>query len=248
MRILIAEDDPLHRAFLRTTIEQMLPDAADIREAADGQAAISLACEHAAEAAVLDLQLPSISGAEAAKAIWRNDPTVRILFWSNYADEAYVRGVSKIVPAQAVYGYVLKSASEERMRYALRGIFLEEQCVIDREVWGIQQRTRNRREALTELEYEVLVDVALGLTDKAISQRRNLSIRGVQSRLHSLYEKLGLHDAAQGESEGDAVFNPRSRAVFIAFSRGLLNADALAKEDARLSSRGVAGPRTGARR
>ncbi|NYZ14420.1 response regulator transcription factor [Azospirillum sp. RWY-5-1] len=236
MRILIAEDDPLHRAFLRTTLERLLPAGADILEAADGMVAEALARDGTLDAAVLDLQMPRLSGAEVARAIWRRRPATRILFWSNYADEAYVRGVSKIVPSAAVYGYVLKSASEDRIRFALRGVLIEEQCVIDREIWGVHHRANDRRQGLTEFEYEALVDIALGLTDRAIGQRRNLSIRGVQSRLHGLYDKLGIHGQGDGEDAGAGPFNPRSRAVFAGFARGLLNTDGLEREDARLAA------------
>ncbi len=38
------------------------------------------------------------NGIEAARTIWKERPDTRILFWSNYSDEAYVRGVSRIVP------------------------------------------------------------------------------------------------------------------------------------------------------
>lgn len=234
MRILIAEDDPLHRAFLRATLDRLLPEGAEVMEAADGMAAEALVRDGPLDAAVLDLQMPRLSGAEVARAIWRRGPATRILFWSNYADEAYIRGVSKIVPAAAVYGYVLKSASEERIRFALRGVLIEEQCVIDRQIWGVHQRANDRRQGLTEFEYEALVDIALGLTDRAIAQRRNLSIRGVQSRLHGLYDKLGLH--GDGEDGAGDPFNPRSRAVFAGFARGLLNGDALEREDARLTA------------
>lgn len=80
------------------------------------------------------------NGIEAARTIWKKRPETHILFWSNYSDEAYVRGVSRIVPDGAAYGYVLKSASDERHRLALRSIFIESQCVIDREVRGLQQK------------------------------------------------------------------------------------------------------------
>ena len=50
----------------------------------------------------------------------------------------------------------------------------------------------DRQTGLTDVEYEALVDIALGLTDQAIAHRRFLSRRGVTSRLHALYSKLGV--------------------------------------------------------
>ena len=63
-----------------------------------------------------------------------------ILFWSNYADEAYVRGITKIVPTSATYGYLLKTSSKERLRRSMQCVFVEGQNIIDREIRGVQQR------------------------------------------------------------------------------------------------------------
>jgi DNA-binding NarL/FixJ family response regulator len=227
MRILVVEDDALHRSFLREAVERMLPECNGVIEAGDGADAIRISREHQLDSIVMDLQMPAATGVDAARTIWHERPDTRILFWSNYADEAYVRGVARIVPPGAVYGYLLKSASEERLRLAMRGVFIEDQCVIDREVRGVQQRAQDRLDGLTDPEYEVLLDIALGLTDKVIAARRNLSTRGVQSRLKHLYEKLGVEHAAASERRGGATYNARTRAVSVAFSRGLLNAGAL---------------------
>jgi DNA-binding NarL/FixJ family response regulator len=227
MNVLIAEDDALHRAFLKTAVENALPECKQVLEAEDGEIAVQTVASNTVYGVIMDLQMPNASGVDAAKEIWHQNPDMRILFWSNYADEAYVRGVSRIVPPGAVYGYLLKSASEERLELAVRGVFLQDQCIIDREVRGIQQRSEDTLEGLTDSEFEVLADIALGMTDKAIAARRRISTRSVQSRLKHLYEKLCI-DTSQVNPEFGPVFNSRTRAIAIEFSRGLLNVDGLA--------------------
>jgi len=226
MNVLITEDDPLHRSFLKSAIENALPECEKVLEAEDGVSAVEVVSNEDIYGVVMDLQMPRASGVDAAKEIWRAHPDMRILFWSNYADEAYVRGVARIVPTGAVYGYLLKSASEERLELAVRGVFQEDQCIIDREVRGVQQRSENMLEGLTDSEFEVLTDIALGMTDKAIASRRKISTRGVQSRLKHLYEKLGI-DQSDVKPNFGPVFNSRTRAVALAMSRGLLNVDGL---------------------
>lgn len=234
MNFLVAEDDPFHRSFLRSTLESVLEDGDAIYEAIDGQEALEIVKSNEIDGIIMDLQMPRVNGVETATVIWRGKPEMRILFWSNYADEAYVRGISRIVPSGAVYGYLLKTASEERLELAVRGVFREDQCIIDREVRGVQQRTENYREGLSDSEFEVLVDIALGMTDKAIAARRKMSTRGVQSRLKHLYDKLGIEQATSVFSYGP-VYNSRTRAVAIAISRGLLNADGLSAAEDELN-------------
>ena len=235
MLVMIAENDGLHRTFARRTVEQLWPGDVEVIEAGDGEDAINMAAEREPPHVVLDLQLPKATGIEVARAIWSRRAGTHILFWSNFADEAYVRGVARIVPPGSVYGYVLKSATEEGMRSALRGVFREGHCIIDREIRGIQHRVQDRFEGITDGEYESLIDIALGLTDRAIAARRGLSIRGAQSRIKHVYDKLGIVPAEDGA--GDAsVFNSRTRAIYLAMARGLINIDALRREQDRLDA------------
>lgn len=230
MNILIAEDDPFHRSFLSSTVRSALPHCETLHEASDGSEAIALALDHEFDGVVMDLQMPNMSGIAAASSIWSKRPDMRILFWSNYSDEAYVRGISKIVPKEAVYGYLLKTASEHRLELAVRGVFEEDQCIIDREIRGVQQRSEDIHEGLSNTEFEVLMDIALGMTDKSIALRRAISTRSVQSRLKQLYEKLGIDP---GNTQTNP-FNSRTRAVAIALSRGLLNLEGMSVADAEM--------------
>ena len=233
--VLIVEDDPLHRSYLHEAVRAALPECDMVVEAESGQSGEIEARKARVEHVVMDLQMSERNGIEAARTIWRERPDTKILFWSNYSDEAYVRGVSRIVPEGATYGYVLKSASDERLKLALRSVFVESQCVIDREVRGIQQKSLGNAHGLTDAEYEILVDVALGLTDKAIAQRKRLSLRSVQNRLQQLYEKLEVYDLPDDGMEG--WYNLRMRAVAVALLRKVLNSSALERAERELQDR-----------
>ncbi len=233
MKVLIVEDDALHRGYLQSAVLTALPECDAVIEAENGAMGEKLARQHAAAHIVMDLQMMERTGIDAARIIWKERPETSILFWSNYSDEAYVRGVSRIVPPGAAYGYVLKSASEERLRLALRSIFIESQCVVDREVRGVQQKSLGRDSGFSDSEYEILQDLALGLTDKVIARRRKLSLRSVQNRLQQLYEKLGVYDSRANQWQ-DGAFNLRVRAVSVAIVRKLLNINSLERAEGEL--------------
>jgi DNA-binding NarL/FixJ family response regulator len=234
VKVLIVEDDPLHRSYLLEAVCAALPECDKVIEAGNGAEGERLARDHKSAHVVMDLQMNARNGIEAARTIWKERPDTRILFWSNYSDEAYVRGVSRIVPDGAAYGYVLKSASDERLKLALRSIFVEAQCVIDREVRGMQQKSLGQVRGFSDSEYEILVDIALGLTDRTIARRRGLSIRSVQNRLQQLYEKLGVYQMSVEDSD-EGRFNLRARAVTVALLRKLLNYSALERAEAELA-------------
>ncbi|MEQ8389574.1 MAG: response regulator transcription factor [Thalassospira sp.] len=225
MKILLVEDDKMHADFLMEIVESALPEFDEILLAQNGKEGETLAHRYQISAIVMDLRMKEHNGIEAARTIWAERPDTRILFWSNYSDEAYLRGITRIVPDQAAYGYVLKTATQDKMRLALRAVLIEAQIVVDREVHQIQAQQMRSRSALTEFEYVILLDLALGLPDKAIAIRRKLSLRTVQNRLLSLYDKLDVE--SQDQNEMGIVLNKRTRAVSSAIARKVINREGL---------------------
>ncbi|HXG92201.1 MAG TPA: response regulator transcription factor [Blastocatellia bacterium] len=231
MSVLIAEDMAFQRDYLRAIVEQHFADAGEVFETDNGQSAVELALKHKPELVVLDIKLRGVSGVRAAREIWAELNLARIVFWSQYKDEIYVRELARVVPNETVYGYVLKSSPDEKLIAALRAVLVDEQCWIDPEVRTVQSRAVSRLSGLTDVEYEALIDIALGLTDKAIARRRYLSERGVQNRLRELYAKLGIDLEQIVDERWGSTYSPRSRAISIALQRGLINSDELAREN-----------------
>lgn len=234
MSILIAEDMTFQRDYLRALINDHFPDAGPIIESCDGKSAVELALHHHPALVVLDIKMPELSGVKAAQQIWAELKLARIIFWSQYKDEIYIRELARVVPAETVYGYVLKSSPDEKLIAALRAVLIDEQCWIDPEIRLVQSRATSRASGLTDIEYEALLDIALGLTDRAIARRRYLSERGVQNRLRELYAKLSIDIEQIVDTRWGNTYSPRSRAISVALQRGLINADELARENEAL--------------
>jgi DNA-binding NarL/FixJ family response regulator len=236
MSILIAEDMAFQRDYLRAIISDNFTGSGPVIETADGNEAVALALRHKPVLAVLDIKLSGLSGVKAARQIWSELKLARIIFWSQYKDEIYIRELARIVPGETVYGYVLKSSPDEKLIAALRAVLVDEQCWIDPEIRTVQSRATNRQSGLTDIEYEALIDISLGLTDKAIARRRYLSERGVQNRLRELYIKLSIDFEQIVDERWGSTYSPRSRAISIALQRGLINADELAQENESLQT------------
>jgi DNA-binding NarL/FixJ family response regulator len=228
------EDNNAQREHVERLLRERLPQALPVTCVSDGTQAIQRARLEHPELLVLDIQLPGQNGIEVARAVWKERPATRIVFWSQFKDEIYVRRLAQIVPAETVYGYVLKSSPDEKLLQAIRAVLCDEQCWLDREVRGVQARALQSPSALTEAEFEALIDIALGLTDRGVARRRYLSRRGAQNRLHSLYTKLGVERDVGREEEPGSMFSPRNRAVFEGLRRGLLNTDVLLAESVAL--------------
>src|SRR3954452_22154870 len=117
MPILIAEDNVAQRRYLRELLEREFAAHAPVVEAADGEQALALALKERPELCVFDIQMPRLSGVKAARAVWREFPAARIIFWTQFPDEIYINEIRKLVRAtqpQPTYGFIHKNNPEER--------------------------------------------------------------------------------------------------------------------------------------
>lgn len=227
--VIIAEDNPRDREFVADALPQY-----SFVFAANGQQAVEAAQRFDEPWVISDLQMPEMDGIHLARTLWDQKPQARIVFWSQYKDEIYVRALADIIPPETVYGYVLKSNPSEVLAKAVEAVFQDCQCWIDQKVRPIQARANKADSSITDLEYEVLVDIALGLTDNIIAKRRYLSRRGVQSRLKSLYAKLSIDQEQYSAEQIGEILNMRTRAVSVALRRGLINNFELEQEEEKL--------------
>ena len=221
--VIIAEDNPRDREFLTSSLTEY-----QLLLATTPQQAFELAQKNNEPYLISDLQMPEMNGIELARRIWNKNPLARIIFWSHYGDETYIRALAQIIPAETVYGYVLKDNPSDVLHKACYAVFSESHCWIDPKLRPVQARSKASDSAVNDMEYEVLIDIALGLTDNMIAQRRYLSRRGAQNRLKSLYNKLGVSQEGVADNE---TLNLRTRAVSIAMRRGLINSFELEQEE-----------------
>src|SRR6058998_3509931 len=235
MSILIAEDNVAQRAYLREILERDFPSHQPVIEAADGEETVALALKNKPEVCILDIQMPKLSGVKAARAIWREYPEARIIFWTQFPHEIYINEIRKIVKSvdpPPAYGFIHKNNPESRFLRFVAAVLEDGADMIDPAF-----KDSFKRPLLTEFETEALHFLALGLSNWAIARKCSLSLRGVESRLATLYEKLfPEHSGGTAAAEYDKLaYNIRTRAFFEALRRGLINSDELAKAETELT-------------
>lgn len=227
MSILIAEDNVAQRHYLREILEKEFTDHLPVLEAADGEETVALALANRPNLCVLDIQMPKLSGVKAARAIWKEFPSARIIFWTQFPHEIYINEIRKIVKSvepPPAYGFIHKNNPESRFLRFVAAVLEDGADMIDPAF-----KDSFKRPLLTEFEAEALYYLALGLSNWAIARKCSLSLRGVESRLATLYEKLfaSISEGTENEAYDKLAYNIRTRAFFEALRRGLLNSDEL---------------------
>ena len=235
MSILIAEDNNAQRRYLSELLTREFPSHAPVIEAVDGETALKLTVELQPTLCILDIQMPQMSGVKAARAIWRKFPKARIIFWTQFPHEIYINEIRKIVRSiepPPTYGFIHKNNPESRFLRFVAAVLEDGADMIDPAFKDSFQRP-----LLTEFETEALRFLALGFSNWAIARKCSLSLRGVESRLGTLYEKLFPENSSGtgDESYDKLAYNPRTRAFSEAVRRGLINSDELEKAEAELA-------------
>ncbi|HQR11588.1 MAG TPA: LytTR family DNA-binding domain-containing protein [Casimicrobiaceae bacterium] len=103
---LIAEDEPMLLAQLKSRLAQAWPELAVIAEAANGADALALYETHRPDVVFLDIRMPVRSGIEVARALEGRSHVVFVTAYDEYAIAAFEEGA---------VDYILKPVTPERM-------------------------------------------------------------------------------------------------------------------------------------
>jgi DNA-binding NarL/FixJ family response regulator len=190
IRVVLVDDHAVVRAGIRQFMERA-PDILVVGEAEDGEEAKALLTEQMPDVAVLDIQMPRLTGIELTRWLRANLRQIGVLVLTAYDDDPYV---VTVIQAGA-NGYVLKTASPREIVQAVRDVHAGKSAldaaVAQKLVAHIsRQADAAIVETLSERELEVLTLAAKGYTNKAIGMHLKISDRTVQGHLGNIYHKL----------------------------------------------------------
>ncbi len=199
-RVMVVDDHPMWRdAVARDLAAAGLQVVA---VAGNGEEALRRAPAARPQVAVVDLQLPGISGVEVTAELVRADPGLRVLVLSASGEREDVLAAVKA----GATGYLVKSASQEELIAAVRsvaagdavftpglaGLVLGEfRRLADDPAEGVQAPE------LTPREVEVLRLVAKCRSYKQIAEELVISHRTVQNHVQNTLRKLQLHNRVE---------------------------------------------------
>lgn len=120
MRALIADDEPMLRDELAALLAQAWPELRVVAQARNGREAVALFEAHQPEVCFLDVQMPGLSGVEAARQIGRRAHLVFVTAFDQYALQAFEHGVLDylVKPVKAARLAETVARLQERLRVA----------------------------------------------------------------------------------------------------------------------------------
>jgi two-component system, NarL family, response regulator LiaR len=202
----------LVRAGIRSLLEQE-PDIKIVGEAATGEEAIARAPALAPDVILLDLMMPHKTGLDAIVELKQQNPAVRILVLTGFADDEM--GL-EAVKAGAV-GYLLKTAGVDELIRAIRIVYAGELPLHPRIARKLIRQLSHpapppaKDEPLTGGELAILRLVARGLSNHDVARELFVTKTTVNTHMSHIFHKLQI--------------SSRTQAALYAIRIGLINLD-----------------------
>lgn len=198
VRILIADDHELVRKGLWHFLDSL--SGFQITEAADGTSAFNLIRSDNPDIAILDVQMPGMTGLEIASALASQKDPVKIVLLTMFRDEsAFNRALDF-----GVRGYILKENTvteiQDCMNRVLEGGYYVSPALNSFLVNRTTRQTGSdpqipSADTLTASEIRVLKLLATMKTNQEIAEDLSVSIKTVHNHRNNICVKLGLRGA-----------------------------------------------------
>ena len=190
INVVLADDHTLLRRTLANYL-QTHPDMMVVAEAKDGDEALHHTFEARPDILLLDLNMPGRGGLEVLPIIREQMPDVKVLVLTGRDEDGYIMRALR----GGAHGYVLKSIDEEKLVESIRQV-MDGELVLGRGVADkvLGELAGGQRNALDDLELDVLKYISAGYFDNEIGERMGLGMTGMIETMASIMNKLGVRD------------------------------------------------------
>jgi DNA-binding NarL/FixJ family response regulator len=203
IRVLIADDEPLIRAGVRTVLESA-DDIQVVAEAGNGREAVAEAIRCRTDVALIDINMPVLDGLSTIQELRRQVPALRVVVLTSFGAEPNVLRALQ----HAAAGFVLKNCAPDELIRAVRAAhggdaYLSPAVtrlvlgMVTPEAAGRRQDAADRLATLTPRESQVLNLVAEGLSNAEIGRRLRMSEPTIKTYVSRILTKLDCANRVQ---------------------------------------------------
>jgi DNA-binding NarL/FixJ family response regulator len=205
MTVLVVDDHPLFREGLSQMLHDLDGDAQILGYDDAAKALDAAKARDDLDLVLLDLTMPGLNGLAAIERFVREAPGVPLVIVSAHEEPARVRSAL----ALGAVGYIPKSTPAAVMTDALRlvlggGVYVPPlmlQEVQADAAHAPQQPPAPSGEHLTERQVDVLIQLALGKSNKSIARELDLSEKTVKAHITAVFRALGVVNRTQAAME-----------------------------------------------
>ncbi|WP_406070499.1 response regulator transcription factor [Streptomyces sp. NBC_01020] len=189
IRLLLAEDQAMVREALAALLG-LEPDFEVVAQVARGDEVLAAARTHSVDVALLDIEMPGMTGIEAAAQLHRELPALKVVVLTTFGRPGYLRRAME----SGAHAFLVKDAPAAQLATAVRKV-LDGERVIDPTLAAAA--LSDGANPLTDRERDVLRAAADGSTNAELAAALHLSQGTVRNYLSTAIQKLTARNRAE---------------------------------------------------
>lgn len=205
IKVLIADDQELIRQSLMIILSNQ--GEFEVTDAVkNGVEVIRSIRKNRPDVILMDIRMPEMDGVVCTQIIKENYPDIKVIILTTFDDDEYVFNALKY----GASGYLLKGISMKELADAIRKVY-QGTAMINEDIASKVVRLFSRMAQsnltiqvadeltrdLKNTEWQIIVQVGCGLSNKEIAAKLNLSEGTVRNSLSAILSKLALRDRTQ---------------------------------------------------
>lgn len=209
IKIMIADDHSMIREGLKSLLE-LEGDIQVVAEAEDGVDCLEKLKTCTPDVLLLDINMPRKNGLEVLQTLKSSKSKVKVLVLTVHNEVEYLMKAVDI----GVDGYILKDSESAELKKAIFSIVEGENYIQPSLIPALnskmieKNRDEGKIESLTKRELEVLKLLAVGMYNKEVAEKLNISERTVKNHVSNIFKKIEVTDRTQA-----AVFAIRNNLI-----------------------------------
>ncbi|MEU3503422.1 response regulator transcription factor [Streptomyces hundungensis] len=189
IRLLLAEDQSMVREALAALLG-LEPDMEVVAQVARGDEVLPAARAHPVDVALLDIEMPGLTGIEAAALLHRELPAVKIVVLTTFGRPGYLRSAME----SGADAFLVKDAPAAQLATAVRKVLAGERVIDPTLAAAALAEGAN---PLTDRERDVLRAAEDGATNAELAAALCLSQGTVRNYLSMAIQKLAARNRAE---------------------------------------------------
>ena len=211
VKLMIADDHSMIREGLKQLLE-LGGEFEVIAEANDGEECLQITDNLKPDVLLLDINMPKKNGLEVLQELKNRNSKIKVLVLTVHNEVEYLMKAMEI----GINGYLLKDSESSKLKKAIMTVIRGETYIQPSMIPILNSKMLNMKndhdklESLTKRELDVLKNLAVGMYNKEIATKLNISERTVKNHVSNIFKKIGVADRTQA-----AVFAIRNNLVDI---------------------------------
>ena len=198
IKVAIVDDDELIRESLKIIVGSN--EKIDVKGTfKNGQELLKYLEGNYLDVVLMDIRMPILNGVETLAEMRRRDLKTKVIVLTTFDEDEYIEKSLN----QGAIGYLLKNTTPDKIidtiNMVYNGISVIQEDILKRykEIGQNTPKGKIDKSLFTDREYEVIVGISQGLSNKEISKKLFISEGTVKNYITSILNKTGLKHRTQ---------------------------------------------------